>query len=237
MIFSQATNRRPKHIHPSTMPTFYPSAVCDTDKKPSEITVPLLNEENNQVQSSSIRNNVEILKSLECLKTRFLFVGAFIGFSVQVISLLAYVYSLLHFGNDKKVFKSSTSEQIIYIVLEFLTQIDLCVYSVVWVAFTLSMTKPGVNFVMTCLDSGGLGCTKATRRFVFFLGVNSLVGLVLGAFASWSILDVYLGFPVPYVPIVATVGIDLALCYLMKVCYDCGKANVEKEEEDNEEQC
>jgi hypothetical protein len=218
------------------MPTFYPAAVYDTDKKPSEITVPLLDEEDYQVKASTIRSNGEILKRFEYLKARFLCVGAFIGFSVQVISLMAYIHSSVHFGKDKKAFRSSTSEQIVYIVLEFLTQVDLCVYSVVWVAFTLSMTRPGVNFVMTYLDSG-LGCTEATRRFVFLLGVNSLVGLVLGAFASWSILDVFFYFPVPYAPIVATVIIDLAFCYFMTVCYDCGKANVEKEEEDNDEEC
>ena len=162
--------------------------------------------------------------------------GAFIGFSVQVISLMAYVHSLVHFGNDKTAFRSSTSEQRVYIILEFLTQIDLCVYSAVWVAFTLSMTRPGVNFVMTCLDSG-LGCTKATRRFVFLLGVNSLVGLVLGAFVSWTLFDAFFYFPVPYAPIVVTVVIDLAFCYFMTICYDCGKANVEKEEEDNDDEC
>jgi hypothetical protein len=218
------------------MPTFYPSAVYDTDKMPSEITVPLLDEEDCQVKASTIRNNGEILKSFDRLEARFLCWGAFIGFSVQVISLMAYFYSLVHFGKDKKAFQSSTSEQLIYIALRLLTQIDLCVYSVVWVSFTLSMTRPGVNYVMICLGSG-LGCTKATRRFVFLLGVNLLVGLVLGAFATWSILDVYLGFPVPYTPIVATVGIDLTLCYFMKVCYDCGKDDAEKEEEDSEERC
>jgi hypothetical protein len=83
-----------------------------------------------------------------------------------------------------------------------LAHIGLWVYFVFWVAFTFSMTRPGVNFFMTCLDSG-LGCTKATS-FVILLGVNSLVGLVLGAFASWSILEVYLGFPIPYAPILVT---------------------------------
>jgi hypothetical protein len=232
-FFTKATCNK---NYSSTMPTFYPAAVYDTDKKPSEITVPLLGEEEYQVKASTIRSDGEILKRFEFLKARFLCVGAFIGFSVQVISLMAYIHSLVHFGKGKKAFRSSTSEQIIYIVLEFLIRIDLCVYCVVWVAFTLSMTRPGVNFVMTRLDSG-LGCTKATRRFVFLLGVNWLVGLVLGAFASWSILDVYFYFPVPYAPIVATAIINLALCYFMTICYDCRKANVEKEEEDNDEEC
>lgn len=216
------------------MPTYYPAAVYDTGKnKPSEITVPLLDEEDCQVKSSTVRNDGEILKSFECLKARALCFGAFIGFFVQVISLVAYIQSLVHFGKDKKPL--GTFEQISYIVLGLLTQIDLCVYSVVWVAFTLSMTRPGVNFVMTSLDSG-LGCTQETRRFVFLLGVNSLVGLVIGAFVSWSILDGLLGFPVSYAPILATAIIDLSFCYLMKVCYDCGKAaNVENEEEDNDE--
>jgi hypothetical protein len=117
-----------------------------------------------------------------------------------------------------------------------LAHIGHWVYFVFWVAFTFSMTRPGVNFFMTCLDSG-LGCTKATS-FVILLGVNSLVGLVLGAFASWSILEVYLGFPIPYAPILVTVVIDLAFCYSIKACYDCDKDSIEyEEEEDSDDEC
>ena len=49
------------------------------------------------------------------------------------------------------------------------------------------------------------------------------MGIVLGAFVAWSAVDIYLGLPIPFQPILFTVGIDLALCYLMIYCFDLGK--------------
>ena len=70
------------------------------------------------------------------------------------------------------------------------------------------------------------------RRFVFVLGVYFLVGIVLGAFCAWTLIDLFLGFPIPFVPIMATVFVDLILCYLMVCCYDMGREeSVDDEEE------
>ena len=76
----------------------------------------------------------------------------------------------------------------------------------------------------------------ANRRSVFIIGVYFLVGIVFGAFGAWTMIDVYLGFPIPFLPIVATVAVDLVLCYLMVWCYDLGREET-IEDEDNSACC
>ena len=76
---------------------------------------------------------------------------------------------------------------------------------------------------------------------VFLLGVHRLVGLVLGAFVSWTLIDMVLGSAVPYGRIVQPVAVDLGLCYMMLSCYDCdGTRSVDDEDgyvENDEEVC
>ena len=206
------------------MSTLHPASPFGSTS--ADIEQPLLQEETLQLRSEDATKEEEVLDSFVPLKGRLLVYGTVAGFLIQVISLSAYVKSLMTWG-QKPALHTNALDEIFYFFLQLLTQIDLCVYSVVWVGFTCSMTKAGVEFIMSYLGSP-LSCTQATRRFVFLLGVNILVGLVLGAFLSWSLIDLLLGFPVPYIPVVATAGIDLVLCYLMTVCYDCGR---EREEE------
>jgi len=122
----------------------------------------------------------------------------------------------------------SITDAFLYTALSVLTQVDLVVYVLIWVAFTCTMTRNG----MTCIrasffsssdsKSNNNNCNKVRRRYVFVLGVCFLVGIVLGAFGAWSAVDVYLNFPIPFKPIMTTVTIDLALCYLMLWCFDLG---------------
>jgi nitric oxide reductase large subunit len=112
---------------------------------------------------------------------------------------------------------SLNADWFIYGILSVLTQIDLVIYVLIWIAFTCTMTKNGMEFIRFQYSQ------SIKRRYVFVLGVYFLVGIVLGAFAAWSIIDIYLGFPIPFMPIVATVGIDLVLCYMMVCCYDLGR--------------
>merc|ERR1711865_561010 len=58
------------------------------------------------------------------------------------------------------------------------------------------------------------------------------IGIELGAFIAWTIIDIYLGFPIPFKPILFTVTIDLILCYFMICCYDMG-GNGNNDNDDN----
>lgn len=201
--------------------------------------------------------------SSSCSHSKFVVLGALTGFFIQVISLGAYALLLLHYnkylqqeGNSEGVdlvtfWSNNNTEEwksmvnvdwFIYGILSVLTQIDLVIYVLIWIAFTCTMTKNGMQFLRFQYQNPAL-----KRRFIFVLGVYFLVGIVLGAFAAWSMIDVYLGFPIPFFPIVATVGIDLVLCYMMVWCYDLGRKSsvvvLEQEfdeaddDEEEEEEC
>jgi magnesium-transporting ATPase (P-type) len=166
----------------------------------------------------------------------FTLVGVLVGFVIQVISLGAYSFMLVQYGTSDTVptsDKVSEGDWFIYSILSFLTQVDLVIYVMIWVAFTCTMTRNGMAFIRFQYQ------LPIKRRSVFVLGVYFLVGIVLGAFVAWTLIDLYLGFPIPFGPIAATVVVDLFLCYLMVWCYDVGRDDEAKieDEEDDEPTC
>jgi magnesium-transporting ATPase (P-type) len=153
-------------------------------------------------------------------------VGVLVGFVIQVISLGAYSFMLVQYGTSDDWF--------IYSILSFLTQVDLVIYVMIWMAFTCTMTRNGMAFIRFQYQ------LPIKRRSVFVLGVYFLVGVVLGAFMAWTLIDLCLGFPIPFGPIATTVVVDLFLCYLMVWCYDLGRddeAQIEEEEDDEPTCC
>lgn len=182
----------------------------------------------------------EIVDNEASSQTKFFLLGGLTGFLIQAVSLGAYAllmanfngYSLTEsrqtmledgfFSNNKSDLDENSEGEffgkgaVMYTVLSVLTQVDLIVYVLIWVGFTCTMTHSG----MACIRSQ-FG-RKNQQRYVFVLGVWFLVGIVIGAFGAWSAVDVYLGFPIPFEPILITVAVDLALCYLMVWCFDLG---------------
>ena len=106
----------------------------------------------------------------------------------------------------------------------------------IWIAFTWTMTKQGMTrccrrrgstTTITNLSSSSSSTSNNNqdRRSIFRRGVYFLGGIVIGAFIAWSMIDLYLQFPIPLTPIVLTVLLDLLLCYGMLVCYDLGNSS------------
>lgn len=160
----------------------------------------------------------------------FIALGTLTGFLIQVVSLGAYAFMLTQYGEITES-SASEGEWFVYGVLSVLTQVDLVLYVLIWMAFTCTMTRNGMKFIR------GKYQMPVKRRSVFLLGVYFLVGIVLGAFLAWTMIDVYLGFPIPFVPIAMTVVADLVLCYLMVFCYDLGgRSEAAAKEEAQEEE-
>ncbi len=188
-------------------------------------------------------------------RIKFVTVGALTGFFIQVVSLGAYASILVHYNGmslkesgamsmdgffsrhsvDSTYDDESTgSNAYLYTLLSVLTQLDLVVYVMVWVGFTCTMTRNG----MECIRSNFFTSSESSsvrRRYVFVLGVCFLVGIVIGAFSAWTAIDIYLDFPIPLEPILATVIVDLALCYMMVVCFDMGKSKAKDLDSDVDE--
>lgn len=215
---------------------------------------PLLEQQQNN-KDDKRDNSDERLQVEFRSKIKFVTLGALTGFFIQVVSLGAYASILVHFNGmslqesgalsmDGFFSRHSVDTNIdeepvggnayLYTLLSVLTQLDLVVYVLIWVGFTCTMTRNG----MDCIRSNFFASSASSsirRRYVFILGVCFLVGIVFGAFTAWTAIDIYLDFPIPLEPILATVVVDLALCYMMVVCFDMGKSRA-KQPNDNEEE-
>eukprot|EP00980_Cylindrotheca_fusiformis_P022369 scaffold9261_cov109-Cylindrotheca_fusiformis.AAC.1 len=179
------------------------------------------------------------------LHRKALFIGILTGATVHAIALSAYALMVTYYGYSTPPSSStinpttSTGDWLFHLILSFLTQIDLMVYALIWMAFTCTMTRSGMKWIQ---DKFPMNNTKNVleRRYVFVIGVYFLIGVVLGAFIAWGIIDCYLGFMVPILPIALTVLVDLVLCYLMIWCYDAGSdlppsSPQQMEEDDNDD--
>merc|ERR1712183_349862 len=63
------------------------------------------------------------------------------------------------------------------------------------------------------------------RQYVFVLGVYFWMGIVVGAFIALSAIEICLGFPIPFRPILWIVTANLMLCYCMIWCFDRGRTD------------
>jgi hypothetical protein len=196
----------------------------EEDDNTSMVTAPLLHYDDEIPMGNEEEDKWEwkSFNKLICL-------GTLIGFFIQVVSLGAYAIMLVQWGDN--VIQKTDGDWFVYTILSILTQIDLCIYVVIWMAFTCTMTRGGMAMLRDQFQ------TPVRRRFVFVSGVYFLVGIVMGALIAWSMIDVYLGFPIPFLPIIATVTVDLVLCYMMICCYDIGKEEDRREDEDETACC
>mmetsp|Transcript_24838 Transcript_24838/g.69091 ORF Transcript_24838/g.69091 Transcript_24838/m.69091 type:complete len:248 (-) Transcript_24838:1300-2043(-) len=158
-------------------------------------------------------------------RSAMMLAGIFSGLVVQIISLGSY--GLLMVDASSPMLGSAATA-----VLQFLTKVDFYIYISIWGAFTFTMTTTGMNTVQSCVGAA----MPLTRRTVFVGGVFFLIGIVGGAFLAWMAMDAYLGDPIPYTPLFATVMVDLLLCYLMIVCYDYGNSGMDSTDEEEHEE-
>jgi hypothetical protein len=197
--------------------------------------------------------------------------GLLLGFSVQMITMFAYAGMITKWGVESVDSSSSIFQGRgnLFAVVKVLSQIDLVLYATIWAAFALIMTKWGLSLLQRKFDkqkessnnnnnnnnkkdddSTTISATTTTletvhqlnRRVVFYAGVNFLVGIVVGSFVAWTMIDLKLGLPVPFLSIVGNVLIDLFLCFASVRCYDLGEelleeSEEEEEEDDEEEEC
>jgi hypothetical protein len=156
--------------------------------------------------------------------------GAIIGFFVQITTLGACAFEMLRWGNaDHNAEDEQVRKGMLFWCIRLLGYIDLYLYTIIWLTFSLTMTQYGYFFLRKRF-LGRFCLIKATRRSTFYAGINTLLGIVVGSFVAWATVDVLLGSPIPLAPILFTLFADLLLCYFMAVCYDwgdCGDAELD----------
>jgi hypothetical protein len=186
----------------------------DYDNSTSMVTAPLLQHYDDEIPMG---NYEEVDKSERKSFQKSISLGAVIGFLTQVVSSGAYAIMLVHWGDT--VVQKTEGDWFLYTIISVLTQIDICLYVVVWMAFACIMTRVRMAVLLDQHDTPEL-----RRRFAFVSGVlYFLVGVVVGAFIALSMIDAYLGIPIPFLLSVATVTLDLVCCYMMICGYDIGE--------------
>jgi uncharacterized protein YacL len=57
---------------------------------------------------------------------------------------------------------------------------------------------------------------------MFHSGIKFVVGVVVGSFSAFVVVDALLGSPIALSSMLVTLIVDLLLCYFMVLCYDWG---------------
>ena len=176
----------------------------------------LLNEESTEKE--------ELSCDVESLNSRFRMHGLILGFLVQVINVAGTTYMYLRWGEG-----AITTRQegwLLHAVIWILTQADLYLYVLMWVALTSVLTKRGMDYVRCQYFSQE---SVPSKRSIFVMGVNFYVGVVVGVFLAWTGIDIVLGLPVPVLPMIFVLLFGLFISYTMVWCYDLEEEEVEDE--------
>lgn len=194
------------------------AAVCyeSSDDSSNTLSRPLIEEEYSLSQFPNSEDT-----SSHTFRLSSCFYGVLAGFLIQAIAVGASI---------AMAFEDAPSRSFLYLFLKCLSQIDVCLYAIVWVTFTISLTQCGMRLLMNRFEFESL-------RSIFDIGVSSLVGIDLGSVAACTVINVLLGVPVPFLLVTGTVCGDFVLCYLMVICYDWGEENLEKETAEDAASC
>jgi hypothetical protein len=223
------TTPHSKSINTATMMNASPLrlhvAACyeSSDDSSNTLSRPLLIEgESSPPHSTSSEDTAcHAFRPLSC------FYGVIAGFLIQAITVTACISMTFEFGYD------TSSRGFLRFLLQLRSQIDLCLYTLVWVIFNTSMTQCGMRLLKNRL------LEFESRRNIFDIGLNTLAGIILGSYAAFTTMYVLLGLlPVPFLPILGTVCGGWAFCYLMVMwCYDLGEENLEEETVEDAASC
>jgi len=180
-----------------------------------------------------------------CICISVLVSGIIIGLMVQIITLGSHAYIILHWG---KYNERAQANMVLWYLMKCLSHFDVCLYVITWIIFFLIMTRPGITFLYRhrqqlddCISCDTSNGSMATMRKEYFnIGVNFLMGLILGSFLSWIGLNLMIGVLSPLAPIVQCMVIDFLLCYSLIIIYgwfekeDDNDYDVEEEQDDND---
>ena len=161
---------------------------------------------------------------------KMFYLGILVGFLTQVVSLVGAhaMIMLVHWGGDNNNNNNNNKDVLVVIqeieqgddygfhyqyttILSILVaQIDLCIYLVITMASACAITR---LLGMPMLREQQIQTT--VRSVLYFL-----VGIMMGTFIALSMIDVYLGFPIPFLLSIATATVDmvfLPIPFLLKV--------------------
>jgi hypothetical protein len=195
------------------------TAVCliESDKQAS-LEEPLLEVD---AESQTVRTDNDISHLYGYFRCH----GLVIGFLAQVINVSGTTYMYYEKGGDDLVEQQDFWDQVVHYLVLVLSQVDLFLYVCMWLCLTFILTRSGMEYVRSTYFD-----VAPPKRSIFVLGVQFYIGVVLGVFLAWTVIDLVLGLPVPLLPMGGVVGFGLLISYSMVWCYD-----LEDEGEDDDD--
>ena len=164
-------------------------------------------------------------------------VGAFVGLLLQAVTFSAFWVFTIHWGKNPQ-----SAPFLRFWTIYPLMHLDVAFYAIVWVACAMTLTRKGSMYMRKKFDNDADAPNSEsvwTARFLYLSGTGFLIGLFVGSYGAWAIVDIALGMPVPLALIFSILLVDVGLCCLMIKCFDwyqeLSLAEEDEPEEDQEE--
>lgn len=140
----------------------------------------------------------------------FQMLGWTLGFILQCISLGATAVMALYWDHVPNTRTATLGERCLYWIVYGLSNAWLLLFPVVCITMERSWRRSGIRFLQIhILDIPEPIFTQQTKRMTFVSSVRFLIGIVLGCFMTWGLIDMYLG---------ASYSMLLALLLSMMAC-------------------
>ena len=170
------------------------------------------NNNNNTDEPLLVDENFQIDEDIvEDVYHYYLVMGWSLGFLFQCLSLGATAVIAVRWEHPPTTEDASSwKEQLMYWTVFGLSNSWLLLFPVVCVGMQRSWKESGIRFFLThLLAMDEPIVTKQARRMTFVASVRFLIGVVLGCFLTWGLIDLYLD---------ASRGMLLALFLSMMAC-------------------
>jgi magnesium-transporting ATPase (P-type) len=119
-------------------------------------------------------------------------------------------------GNDEPTISVSFATSVTLTTLKLLSQMDALCYLFVWMILIISTTRLGYKRIQESLPF----IAQKDERGMFRIGMNILLGTVLGSILALAILAIQLDSKQTLWCIAVAAARDLSLCFLMCIMYD-----------------
>ena len=195
-----------------SLPAIFTAVSLDGD----HLDRPLLADEDQRADDSE--KSTFTWNKVDALYPTFRIHGMIVGFLVQLVNVSGSTVMFYQWGDEGVMSKISTDllDTFLHALVYAVTQADLYLYFIMWIVLTALLTQSGMQYVrQTYFEE-----TTSSKRSIFVLGVQFYIGVVVGVFFAWTMIDCVLGLPVPILPMFGVLLFGLCISYTMIWCYD-----------------
>jgi hypothetical protein len=154
-----------------------------------------------------------IARETKELSRYFRLVGCLFGLWFQMISLGATALLAKWFG-EETVLQTFEDKVLFYALF------GLLLFPIICRVVERSWTNDGNQYLHKHFLHQ-LSCKQLPKRYTFLIGAQFLMGIVLGSFATWGCVDLFIGTSTSmFLTLIASMMACTALCYTFILVYD-----------------